>query len=165
MLGNPCMRAPALGPRWMRPLRAPGMASLRFERDAVVFRQSYDVDIHHKSSFGARFGGPHARCLRFVTTVARVLLTATQDSLPAGGPRPCRSGLSPAGHFERFLLLPASSFPSHEVRRDLFLAQKTRDSRLPLHAGFDRKAVDIGGKGALAAAYRLLLRIGEQLLL
>jgi len=56
-------------------------------------RPHADVAFHHQDgvgtrddpSLGAQSHGPYARCLRFVTTVARVLLTVTQDSLPAGG--------------------------------------------------------------------------------
>ena len=41
---------------------------------------------HKISNFEAQSHGLHARCLRFAATVARVLPTAAQDSLPAGGP-------------------------------------------------------------------------------
>jgi hypothetical protein len=77
---------------------------------------------------GLDFASSRGRRLRFVTTVARVLPTATPDSLPAslpaGRPQPCRSGRSPAGHFERFdAATGCVSFRGHEVRHDPFLAQ------------------------------------------
>jgi len=99
------------------------MASLRFERDAVVFHLCNGVDIHNDDSFGAQFRGPHARCLRFVATVARVLLTTTQDSLPPGGPPPSAVGTFTRGLLRKVSTLLISSFPSQEVRRDLVLAQ------------------------------------------
>ena len=45
----------------------------------------------------------------------------TQDSLPAGGPRPCRLGLAPTGHDERFqslhVILLSQAFLAQERNR------------------------------------------------
>jgi hypothetical protein len=80
-------------PRVHAPLSDPGGTTASgqfgpcptFGRCGVAFRCTDGVGSHIRD-FGAPSRGLHARCLRFATTVARVLPTATQDSLPAGGP-------------------------------------------------------------------------------
>ena len=56
------------------------LASLMLPSTPVSASASASAD------FGIHWRGLHARCLRFVATVTRMLLTTTQDSLPAGGP-------------------------------------------------------------------------------
>ena len=81
----------------------------------IAFRDFDGVGPHDRPSFEAESRGPRARCLRFVATVARVLLTATQDSLPAGGSPLAGRDFNPLGRFMRFLpwlsLTHASSSP------------------------------------------------------
>ena len=102
--GEPSRTCPALRPRSDRCTRPSGFAlPLRvrcclphFRLRRLRLRLPYEAPSH----------GLHARCLRFVATVARYCLPATQDSLPAGGP-PCRAGFEPAGfQCEVSVLLP-----------------------------------------------------------
>jgi hypothetical protein len=85
-LGNPRVRAllsdPG-GPRLFRPASGGLPYSSVLPRHGLrVFldagRLPCELDI------GAQSHGPHAHCLRFAATVARMLPTATQDSFPAG---------------------------------------------------------------------------------
>src|SRR5262245_29953358 len=67
--------------------------------------------------FGAPSRGPHARCLRFAPTVARVPPRGTQDSLPPGDLLLGRRGLSPRAalrSFKRYVpSSPARLVPAH----------------------------------------------------
>jgi hypothetical protein len=97
-LDDPCARAPvsdpgggsAPGPRAPSPcvsarsFRLLRRSSHRPPR-ACGFRGSMSPPMHSLSTLRS--------CPREQTT---------QDSLPAGGPRPCRLGLAPTGHIERF---------------------------------------------------------------
>ena len=58
--------------------------------------------------FGIQFRSLRARCLRFVTTVARCFFTITQDSLPAGGPTLAGRESNPLGRTPGFVMCLAS---------------------------------------------------------
>jgi len=96
-LSNPCARAPVSdpgrgscpGPRARRPvlgkLLSPSASFIASASTTCGFRGSMPPPTHSLSTLRS--------CPRGQTT---------QDSLPAGGPRPCRLGLAPTGHDERF---------------------------------------------------------------
>ncbi len=65
--------------------RPPGRAAPTSCFVDVAFHARERVGLRERD-FGIHWHSLHARCLRFVATVTRVLLTATQDSLPTGGP-------------------------------------------------------------------------------
>jgi len=84
-LGDPRVHAPLSDPGGTAASGHSGRA-LPSGRCDGAFRCSNGVGSHELTDFGAVSRGLHARCLRFATTVTRVLPTAAQDSLPAGGP-------------------------------------------------------------------------------
>ena len=98
----------SLRPRWSHRIQDPGLRPA-FRRDDVAFRHPNDVGLHDPEFFRGSITRP-AHPLSTLRNAAHAV--ATQDSLPAGGPHPCRSGLEPAGCVVRFLLyVIASSSP------------------------------------------------------
>ncbi len=70
--------------------------------DGVAFRVLQRVGPRN-CHFGTQFRSLRARCLRFVTTVARRCFTVTQDSLPAGGPALAGRDSNPLGREPGFV--------------------------------------------------------------
>ena len=108
--GEPSRTCPALRPRSDR--GAPGHSGFalllhRSVSPSVLLTTSAPTTIF---TFGAQSHGLHARCLRFAATVTRYFLTATQDSLPAGGHLAGRDS-NPLGSDVRFRL--STSRPPH----------------------------------------------------
>ena len=100
-----CARAPALRPRWVRRARACSGRGPTCRASMLPSAHFERRRLHDNSSFEAQSHGPRARCLRFAATVARGA-TATQDSLPAGGPPLAGRDCDPLGRFVRFPPVP-----------------------------------------------------------
>src|SRR6187401_2053717 len=71
-LGDPCVRAAFFDPGWRMP-SSPWRSALLVAHLGIAcrLRRPPTAWLQPRGYFGTRSRGPHARCLRFVTTVAR----------------------------------------------------------------------------------------------
>lgn len=92
----------------------------------VAFAAHQRLGTHDNKTFGTQPHGPHARCLRFVITVARVHPTITQDSLPAWRSRIVAGGTFTLGCDLKFWFATTSSSARLVLAHGAALLRRTR---------------------------------------